>query len=511
MSDFAPPTRALPASPNLEQQKKLARELVTAARAGDKTAVARFRAHHPRYTQTANDSSDRQARSPSLHEAQLVIAREYGFASWPTFKHHIESLSAARQTRIFVREVSYYQERAEGLLAVVSDGLEPALAQVRQWHPKLSGASDEEIRAAGFTIADARIVYARQHGFERWSDMLSHLHRLSPSADEEPFLAVFEAGRRGDWPRISRLLREHPELVRVGGTNGNTLLNLSCSLSPCAPPRAPDNTGAGDQRLAAVQFLSAAGADVAQANDRGWTPLHQAAYRNDPEMAALLTAAHAPVDSVAHGTGGTPLAVALFWGHREVSELLAQVAVVPANLRIAAGVGRLDVVEGCFDPNGELTAEARANRGFYRPHSGFPTWRSSNDRQEIVDEALVWAAKSGRTNVMPQLLTQGALIDADPYRGTPLIWAAANGRVETVQWLLDHGADVNRRATFGGPSHGEGVTALHLAAQDNRVDVIRLMLARGADPTITDELHGSTPAGWAEHCGAADALGLLKR
>jgi ankyrin repeat protein len=193
--------------------------------------------------------------------------------------------------------------------------------------------------------------------------------------------------------------------------------------------------------------------------------------------------------------------VALFWGHGEAADRLAEVGVVPRNLRVAAGLGRLDLIDDGFDAAGRLTSAARAGRGFYRPHSGFPAWRPSNNPQEVLDEALVWAAKSDRPEAMAALLTRGARVDADPYRGTPLLWAASRGRLHAVAWLLDHGADVNQRATFGGPGHGEGVTALHLAAQNGELPVIDLLLARGADITIRDRLYDGTPFSWARHSG----------
>jgi hypothetical protein len=64
----------------------------------------------------------------------------------------------------------------------------------------------------------------------------------------------------------------------------------------------------------------------------------------------------------------------------------------PSNLRVAAGLGRLDLIHDLAG-----TGEAGAHRAFYRPHGGFPSWQPSNDPQEILDEALVWAAKSSST------------------------------------------------------------------------------------------------------------------
>jgi ankyrin repeat protein len=100
-------------------------------------------------------------------------------------------------------------------------------------------------------------------------------------------------------------------------------------------------------------------------------------------------------------------------------------------------------------------------------------------------------------------------VNDDPYRGTPLSWAVVKGRLEMVRWLLEHGADINRRATFGGPDHGEGVTALHLAAQTGDVEMVRFLLDRGADPHIKDDLYHSTPLGWAQEFERAEVAALL--
>jgi ankyrin repeat protein len=79
-----------------------------------------------------------------------------------------------------------------------------------------------------------------------------------------------------------------------------------------------------------------------------------------------------------------------------------------------------------------------------------------------------------------------------------------------VTWLLDHGADVNQRATFGGAGHGQGVAALHLAAQSGHLAIVQLLIARGADPTLRDDLFQGTALGWAEHGGTAEIAAYLK-
>src|ERR1700761_7945355 len=72
-------SRTLPARADLEQQKKQAKELLSAYKRGDDEAHARVRAELP-------DKS-----SIALADAQFVLACEYGFASWRMLKEHIEA------------------------------------------------------------------------------------------------------------------------------------------------------------------------------------------------------------------------------------------------------------------------------------------------------------------------------------------------------------------------------------------------------------------------------------
>ncbi|HIQ52427.1 MAG TPA: hypothetical protein EYH51_04020, partial [Pseudomonas pachastrellae] len=71
---------------NLEQQRKRAKELLKAINAGEHSALARV-------TQWITPRSD----ALKLADAQLVIARECGFASWPRLKQHIDSINLANR------------------------------------------------------------------------------------------------------------------------------------------------------------------------------------------------------------------------------------------------------------------------------------------------------------------------------------------------------------------------------------------------------------------------------
>lgn len=86
------PDRTLPDHPNLEQYKKQAKELRRSAVAGTAAAIERIRQHHPRFSQASSDS----LRAFNLSDAQLVLAREHGYQSWPEFAKHIGTLSVIR-------------------------------------------------------------------------------------------------------------------------------------------------------------------------------------------------------------------------------------------------------------------------------------------------------------------------------------------------------------------------------------------------------------------------------
>ena len=477
---------------NLEQQKKRARELLRAVRAGSAEALVRLRSQHVRWA-TVEDAAARQ--DVALHDAQFVIAREHGFASWTKLKVYAEASPRTRHTRLFVLDTEWMADRVQGLLRTRQSAGPAALEQIREWHPRFSACSDEEIRQAPFTEADARLVYAREHGFDTWEDLVQRVNVLASASNAEatePFLAAFRALESRDVAALEGLLREHAWLAGERGTNGNSLLNLAVSIASNGDP---------DRGPALVETLLAAGADVNDPNDRGSTPLHQAAYSNQCELAASLIQRGADLEAEAHGSGGTPLITALFWGHREVADLLGRQSAAPGNLRAAAGLGDAEFLERCFHGGNTLTSEACAARGFYRPHSGFPDWQPSADPQEVLDEALVWACKSGRTEVLPRLVRAGARLDADPYRGTPLIWAAVRNRLETAEWLIDRGAPVDQKATFGGLSHGQGVTALHMASQSGHLPMVQLLIRRGADPKIQDDLYHGDAEGAANHFG----------
>ena len=269
-----------------------------------------------------------------LADVQFELARELGFQSWPKLKAYVERLALEQPFRT---DLDYYEGRAHGI------------------------ASVNDVSAA-----DARRDLAARHGFSSWRALRRHVEAMhSGEEPPTPFVLAYTAIEDNDRERVVQLIDRFPDLVVQRGTNGNDLLGMASDL-------------------AIVSLLLERGADPNRGNDYGWTKLHQAGYGNDRDLARLMLDAGARTDLFARGDGGTPLVAALFWGHREVAPLLGR---EPGNLRVAAGLGDLQMIR---DVAG--TPRAGAHRGFYRPHGGFPAWQPSDDPQEVLDEALVWAA-----------------------------------------------------------------------------------------------------------------------
>jgi hypothetical protein len=190
----------LPASPDLEQQRKRAKELLKSLRSSDAEAVRRLRYNHPRLAHIAPDAI--RAGVVKLADAQWVIAREYGFASWRRLKEHIDAVNggAIEPARAFEIDLQYYRDRAAGMRSVHSTGERNAVRLVRRFHPAFAGSSEQMIRSAEITQDDAELILAREHGFANWDDFARQVEALRSGDVVEPFRVAFEAIRSDDGP-----------------------------------------------------------------------------------------------------------------------------------------------------------------------------------------------------------------------------------------------------------------------------------------------------------------------
>ena len=129
------------------------------------------------------------------------------------------------------------------------------------------------------------------------------------------------------------------------------------------------------------------------------------------------------------------------------------------------------------------------------------------DKKDTAGQtALMYAAESGKLDVVTYLIEQGANVNAisgKMGRGTPLIYAAAANQIETVEYLLEHGANINSTT----PYHHE--TALIWAVGNGNIEIVKLLLEHGADKTIKTK-EGDGVMDLAKKLNREDILTLLE-
>jgi ankyrin repeat protein len=198
----------------------------------------------------------------------------------------------------------------------------------------------------------------------------------------------------------------------------------------------------------------ARGARPDAADRRGRTPLHLAAEAGDWELVRILLGAKAPVDAK-DGTGRTPAQLASDGDHAGVVRLLGEHGCSAPDVFVAAALGKVD----------RLAALLRADAGALRRENACG-W-----------SPLFLAVREGRAEAVRLLLGAGAAVNSPEEKGeTPLHAAAARGDAGVVRLLLRAGADVRRRA------YGDGPEPLHLAAEGGNAKAAELLLAHKADP-----------------------------
>ena len=158
----------LPDRPNLEQLKKQAKSLLHAAQAKDPAALQRFAAL-PAFAKKS--AAELGALGLALHDAQSVIAREHGFASWNALREEVEARTLSFDAAVdeFVRcATGGASGRAERLLALhpghrVGHAADRARARRRGRRrgavARSSGARDAAGRTAELGAAALRVPH----------------------------------------------------------------------------------------------------------------------------------------------------------------------------------------------------------------------------------------------------------------------------------------------------------------------------------------------------------------
>jgi ankyrin repeat protein len=274
------------------------------------------------------------------------------------------------------------------------------------------------------------------------------------------FHAAVDAIKSGDVFGLQELVRKDPSLATGRSTTSHPTLLQCVVLDAKDAPRSLE--------MAAV--LVEAGAEVNE-------PLGACASIDNVDAAALLLDRGAAVN----GTGGwSPLEEALYWNSRRVNALLLQRGASIHNLRIAAGLGRTDLIEAFFYQDGRLMPGAGR---IDWPWGGLEQIRQSNHnrngKEQLLSKVRSWAN------------------DDQDVINNAFVYACMHGQVDAAELLLHKGAQVN--AIPGGFDFSG--TGLHYAALNGHQTMAEFLVEHGADTRIKDTKIGGTPAGWAEHGG----------
>ncbi len=335
-------------------------------------------------------------------------------------------------------DLDQYRTQGKDLLKLARSGDVAALERIRQSHPE----QDALLASGRFQLADAQLVIARENGFASWPRFKEDLL----------YLQAVRAIDEGDLPRLETLLDKHPRLIsqrrRVGewyaeGYFQGAMLLHHVAGNPIRHPL-PGNV------VEVTRLLLSRGADPNAATDSGTTTIGLILTGKQPSDAGVAL----PLIDLLQAAGARY--------NPDDPELLT----MPL-LNAAPG-----------------TAEELARRG--------------------AKMDLRHAAGLGRLDVMEALLAQGV---ERPLLEEALAFACVRGRQEAAALLVRHGAKGDVLVTHGGRSP---CTALHEAANRGHAGIVRLLVENGADSTVVEPHWGGTPAGWARHGGHGEIAAMLE-
>jgi ankyrin repeat protein len=466
-----PPTRAMRENPDLEQLKRQAKELLDAYRASSPAAVAEVAAYH--HTATI--------ATFALHDAQFVLARSYGFESWPKLKAAVDGVTAAK---LHEAAESGALDTARHLLMRRPEIVDMGRGEKRALHMAVLRRDLEMTKLLLEFGADADqgiwpnrdatgpYTMARDRGYEEIVDAIDAVRQQrgarGPNGPTDATRKLQRAYQSGSEQEMIAVLDEHPDLAEICAPDGLTLLHRM----------------AGRGALLVMKWLLGHGADVNRRSAQGWTALDVAASgRGGPWLFDVETFEHVAELLLAHGAQLSPLS--------------------------AAALGRWDYLERC-------------------------------SKRELEGKGVMEAAVKGRhLDVLRRLLdlgldpderTQvGDLAEQAWSAGGPLFQAVVLNRIEIARLLLERGADPNADVyTSGSPAYrayeGRNPEMIALIEQHGgwldpgaagyarQVDIARKMLAGEIDPHFEpNDFAGNTVAEQLLWGGASSACAEIVR
>jgi ankyrin repeat protein len=424
-----PPMRRLPKQPSLEQLRNQAKDLLQNFRAGEPSAVAEVRQFE---------------RKPdiatfALNDAQRILARAYGFESWPKLKAFVDGVNIA------------------SFADAVKANDAPRVRVMLSSRPELvhmDMAESDERRALHFAVLDRNPAMVRLL-MEAGADARKGVF---PHRDATSALAIARD-------------REYSELVAIiEGEERQRREEMSCPNATVSPAQDQISAAIAQGETSTAMELLEADRSLIQACDRnGRTPLHIAAQTANVELVTWLLDWRANVTKKDTG---------------DLAALdLAALAADPrnGNAQRFPAIARLLLERGA-----ELTIHAAVALG-----DAERVRAMLGARPDLLREAdrsgglLTVAVNHGHLKMVELLLDLGADVDErellenveepTPSWDKPLWYAALAGDIAISKLLLDRGADPNANVYASGWPLANAWTH-----KDDSVK--RLLLERGAKP-----------------------------
>jgi ankyrin repeat protein len=476
----------LPERPSLEQLRKQARDLQRAARRPSDDAARAFVASlHPG-----------PVPSPlPLSAAQLVVARMYGFASWPRLVAHLRVVAEYQRVHADLAEGADPADRFLDLACLTyTDGDGP-----HRW-----------AAARQVPVADADIhVAAARADAERVAQLVGGGNASADGGPRRWAPLMYLAYTRHDEDVPARAVLDTARLLLDHGADPNAGYLFDGLPTPFTVLTGVFGGGERNQpphphAAALAELLLAAGADP---NDG--QALYNRMFSPDDSHLRLLLA-----HGLGSGDGGS-------W-HRRMPEVTDEPAtMLREQLHWAATHGFLDRIRLLAEHGVDLGAPLRDGRtpAELAVHAGRP---------ETVELLVALGAPAPELSPVDALVGVALVADgaavarvraahptalADARRRHPglVVRAAAAHNADAVRLLVRLGFDVNGMGRADLPIDQPWETALHVAAGDGDVELVGELLQLGADPTIRDGRFNDTAAGWARHFDHATVAALLPR
>ena len=470
------PDRTLPADPNLEQYKKQAKDLIRDCRAGLPDALSRLHRFHPE-----------EARSPlALTAAQLVIAREHGFSSWPDFAKQIEEVRIRRFVASVTDPVVAFLVAACVPRNAHNSGTTEEAEAVLARYPNVARANiytaavlGEEAAVRNFLAADPKIA-TRVGGAYGW-DALTHLcfsrylrlNRERSDAFVHTARALLDAGASPNtgfhdtWDH--KPIFETVIYGAAGAAHhpGVTRLLLQFGADPNddeTPYHAPENY---DNTVTGILLESG------KLNERSksWILVRKADWHDYDGMKLALE----------HGADPNLIPM---WGNSGLQHSVQRDNRIEM-IRLLIDGGGNPLLSNGRDGRSAAVMAARRGRGDILKllaERGLDLGFRGVDRLiaacAVADEAAVKALIAEEPELRGQLFKEG---------GTLLAQFAGVGNEAGVRCLLDLGVPVD--ALYGGDLYfdiAKDSTALHVAAWRGEAQATKLLLSRGAAVNLLD-------------------------